>query len=111
MNRKELGRITHATFGYGGYQDAQFGLSIVLEGSEWGTSSFKGEWSLDIDCSEHCKWTEEDRSNGYAEVVRFLNKTLKDAKKQHVDELVGVPIEAEFEGVILKSWRILTEVL
>lgn len=109
--RKELGKITNATFGYDGYQDAQFGFGVVLEGKGWGVSDFKGGWSLDIDCSEHCKWTEEDRSNDYATVVRFLNKTLQDAKKRHVAELVGVPIEAEFDGMILKSWRVLTEVL
>jgi hypothetical protein len=28
-----------------------------------------------------------------------------------IDKLVGVPIEAEFDGMELKNWRILTEVL
>ena len=43
--------------------------------------------------------------------MRFLSKTLKEAKVSDVKDLVGVPVEIEFEGNSLKDWRILTEVL
>lgn len=32
----ELGKITKATFGLGGYQDAQVGLWLTFEGKGWG---------------------------------------------------------------------------
>ena len=60
------------------------------------------------------KWTEEDRSKQYDEIMRFLSKTLADAKVQDVSQLVGKPVELTLEGGgfgTLKSWRILTEVL
>ncbi len=38
-----------------------------------------------IKCSEHTKWTEEDRTNNIGETVRFLSKLLKDAKVDSVD--------------------------
>jgi hypothetical protein len=36
---------------------------------------------------------------------------LNDAKVNSVDRLKGVPVEATFDGNLLKEWRILTEVL
>jgi hypothetical protein len=109
--KKVLGKIARATFGYGGYQDVMFGLSVTLEGEGCGTGDFSGWWALDIDCGENTKWTEADRDAKYAEAVRLLNQTLLDAKKRHVAELVGTPVEITFEDRVLKSWRVLTEVL
>jgi uncharacterized protein YajQ (UPF0234 family) len=44
-------------------------------------------------------------------MVKKINKLLKDAKVKTIDELQGKPIEIINEGLKLKSWRILTEVL
>lgn len=108
----KLGRISNVRFGHGGYQDTQIGISFTLEGQGWGVSDFKGDWDAElIEHTEHCKWTEINRDKNYADTVRYLSQLLKDAKKDTVDELKGVPIEVTFEGNILKSWRILTEVL
>lgn len=106
---KRLGRIAGARFGYGGYQDAMFGLS--LEGEGWGVSDFQGGWSLDIEVSQHTKWTEADREVAFAQAVRLLNDTLRQAKKRHIAELVGVPVEVTFDGMVISSWRVLTEVV
>ena len=61
--------------------------------------------------SEHTKWTEEERTKGIDETIRFISKLLKDAKVDSVDKLKNIPVEVTFEGVMLKEWRILTEVL
>lgn len=107
--RTELGRIQKASFGYGGYQDAMIGLSLTLGGKAWGVGDFKGAWG--IERSERCQWTEEDRLRQLGEACMFLKDVLQKAGKQSVDELIGVPIEASFDGNILKSWRVLDEVL
>ena len=109
MPRKELGKIQAATFGWGGYQDAQFGFSVTLAGEAWGVGSFRGAWG--IARSDHAQWTEEDRLRELGETALYVRDLLKAAKKQHVAQLVGVPIEATFDGNLLKDWRVLTEVL
>lgn len=109
VTRTELGYIKQASFGYGGYQDAMIGLSITLGGKSWGVSHFKGAWG--IDRSEHAKWTENERHYQLGEACMFLRDLLQKAGKTSVSQLVGVPIEATFEGTLLRSWRVLDEVL
>ena len=109
---KKLGKISSAKFGVGGYQDAMIGLhlSFTMEGS--GVNQSKCAWDQNIiKCSEHCKWTEEDRSRDYAEIMRFVSDLLYQSKKDDVSKLVGVPVELTFDGMTLKDWRVLTEVL
>lgn len=111
MSDKRIGKVQHATFGAGGYQECQIGLGVTL-GSEkdcWGVRDFRGPWS--IKRSEGCKWTEEDRIREAGETVMWLSDILKAAKKQYVHELVGVPVEVEFEGMRMKAWRVLTEAI
>jgi hypothetical protein len=108
--RKELGKITAATFGLGGYQDCQIGFWLTLGGQSWGVSaSGGGAWALPHD--ERCKWTEEDRARELAAAAMKLAETLTLARVNNVQDLVGVPVEATFDGNQLKSWRVLTEVL
>jgi len=106
----KLGRIASVKFGLGGYQDSQIGLSFTLEGQGWGVGDFYGGWSTSID-SKGAQWTEADRNARYAETLRYLNKLLVEAKKEDVNGLRGIPVEVTFDRNILKSWRILTEVL
>ena len=109
---KKLGKIESVRFGLGGYQDACLGLSVTLSASGWGVGDFKGSWDAEsVKRSEYTKWTEEERSKGYDETMRYLSKLLKDAKVDSVDKLKGVPVEVTFDGNMLKEWRILTEVL
>jgi len=43
--------------------------------------------------------------------MRFVSKLLKEAKVDNVDKLKGIPVEVTFDGMMLKEWRVLTEVL
>jgi hypothetical protein len=88
-----LGKIEKVKFGYGGYQDAMFGVSFTLSNSGSGVCDFKGAWSSDIEVGEYTKWTEEDRSKQNDEMVRYINKLMKEAKVRTIDELQGIPVE------------------
>lgn len=107
--RTELGRITKATFGFGGYQEAMIGLSLTFGGKGWGCGHFDGAWG--IERSEGTKWSEEDRVLLLGEACLRLRDILAKTHKQDVAELVGVPVECSFDGTLLKSWRVLEEVL
>jgi hypothetical protein len=43
--------------------------------------------------------------------MRFVSKLLKEAKVNRVENLKDVPVEVTLDGMLLKEWRILTEVL
>jgi hypothetical protein len=104
----ELGKIRVALFGYGGYQDAQFGLTLEFEGKGWGVGTFIGPWARR---TSGAKWTLDDQARQWAEMCAKLRDILEDAKKQHIGQLVGVPVEVTFEDRMLKDWRVLTEVM
>jgi hypothetical protein len=104
-----LGKIVRISLGYGGYQDAEFGVTAVLEGKGWGTIDFKGYWAHKP--NEHCQWTERDQSNALIAVLRWVQSLLDAAKVQRLDQLTGKPIEVTFENGRLETWRILEEVL
>lgn len=107
--RKELGRITKASFGWGGYQDVMIGLSVSLGGQSWGVDDFHGAWGNDR--ALNAQWTEESRLTHLGNACMFLRDLLKAAKVSDVSALVGTPIEASFDGQKLSSWRVLTEVI
>jgi len=111
---KRIGKIQHVSFGLGGYQNAQLGISFTLGSDKdgWGVGDFKGNWDAEtIEHSKNCEWTEEERDKSYAETMRYLSKLLRQAKVKDVSELKGIPVEVTFEGNVLKEWRILEEVL
>jgi hypothetical protein len=109
---KRLGKIESVSFGLGGYQGAMLGIHITLGDGSWGVGATKANWDAEqIEWSKHTQWTEEERDGWYAEIMRYVSKLLKDAKVDSVDKLKGKPIEATFDGTMLKEWRILTEVL
>jgi hypothetical protein len=107
--RTEIGWIEHAHFGSGGYQDAQFGLSLTFSGDGWGCGTFEGFWASKP--SEYAKWSNEDRRNSFADTVEKLIKILEDARVKSVEKLAGAPVELTFEGNTLKDWRVLTEAI
>ena len=106
---KEIGKITRADFGWGGYQDIQFGISLQFEGPSWATGTFIGAWGRDW--TPDCKWTEADRGIKLGVACMALAATLKDAKVKSIQELIGKPVEVTFENGTFKGFRILTEVL
>ncbi len=103
-----LAKITRATFGFGGYDDAMMGLGLSFLGDNIGTTDFTGTWATR---SSSAQWTVEDQRSHFADAVEKLRDTLRAAKKSHVAELVGTPVELTFDGNRLTSWRVLTEVL
>jgi hypothetical protein len=107
--RKELGKVKSASYGFGGYQECQFGLSVSLGAASWGVSDFWGFWSDDP--GPGAKWTKEDQHRFHGETVDRIHKLLSSAKAKDVASLVGKPVEVEFDGMMLKSWRVLTEVI
>lgn len=115
MEKKYLGKITHVSFGLGGYQDIQFGLSVTLEGQGIGTNAFIGgawDYSFMKDPGENARWTEEDRTKIMIEMLRKISELLKSAKIESIDQLKGKPVEMTIDNDnTLKDWRILEEVL
>jgi len=104
-----LGKISHAKLGFGGYQDAQFGLSLTFSGDGWGCGTFYGTWA---ERSAGAKWTMESQSERFADVMYKLRDLMIDAKVTDVRGLVGIPVECTFDDArSLSDWRILKEVL
>ena len=111
--RKKIGKIKNINIGYGGYQDAMFGVTVTLGSDKecWGVGDFKGAWGMRTKVTEYTKWTEEDRQKTFADTMVFLDELMQKAKVSTIDELEGVPVEVTFEGMALKEWRVLEEVL
>jgi len=107
--RKELGSIKKAHIGFGGYQDAMLGATFELGGNSWGVGDFWGFW--DTEWTPNCAWSEKDRIEYLGNTFLRIGKLLKEAKCDSFDDLVGTPVEVEFDGNLLKSWRVLGEVL
>ncbi len=110
---KRLGKLVKPKFGICGYQDAMLGFSATITGNDgWGVGCNFSAWDANkIECSEYAQWTEEDRSKQYDDIMRYISDLLHKAKVTSVDQLDGIPVEATFDGNMLKEWRILEEVL
>lgn len=110
--RKALGKIKTVTFGHGGYQGCCIGINFELGGEHWGVGAGMTAWDANlIKHTEHCKWTEADRNQEYVDIMRYVSDLLRDAKVSDIAKLQGIPIEATFDGNMLKGWRVLKEVL
>lgn len=110
--KKELGKITKAKFGLGGYDGVMIGLHLTFSIGSSTVNWTKSDWDPEIiKLSEHTQWSEADRDANFSEIVRYLSKVLNEAKVDSVDRLIGIPVEITLDGNTLKSWRVLTEVL
>lgn len=107
--KKELGKIQSASFGHGGYQNAQIGVFFAFEGDGWGTGDFWGFWNGER--NEDAQWTEMDRLAALGATVMRLDQILLDAEVNSVENMVGVPVEITFDHWKMVSWRVLKEVL
>lgn len=109
---KKLGKIESVRFGHVGCQDVGLGIAFSFSFDGSGVCDSRSYWDAElVDCSEHCKWTENNRDAAYSDIMRYISKLLADAKVDDLSELKNKPVEVAFEGNVLKSWRILTEVL
>lgn len=110
--RKELGRIQSIRVGHVGYQDAFLGVAFTLGGKGWGVGDSWGFWSPHIvKHDDNTNWTEASRQAEIFNAFARLSELLKTAGMDDSNKLVGLPVECTFEGMSLKSWRLLTEVL
>jgi len=96
MTGKVLGKIRSATFGINDVD--MLGVTFDLAGESWACGEFWGEVPKFINVS-------------FGKIALRIRKLLLAAKKDSIEELAGTPIEAEFDGNLLKSWRVLTEVV
>jgi hypothetical protein len=110
---KKLGKIDSIQFGVGGYNEAMFGcnFNFTFNGCCGCGDFISGGWVNTITISEYTKWTEEDRSKSRLEMINRIETIMSDAKVDDITNLRGKPVELTFDGMTLKSWRILTEVL
>ena len=96
-------------------EESKLGLKaiLVLEGSSEVVDFTNWSWCKTIVPAEGIhSWNELHREESYCVLMRRINELLLDAKKDSLQKLVGVPIEAKFKDRnLLQSFRILTEVL
>jgi len=112
MREKRLGKLGDVKFGLGGYQDSMIGLHVAIDMKGSGVGDSKSAWDCNrVVWNERCKWTEENRSEQYDEIMRYLSDLLYAAKVDTIDQLKGIPVEVTFEGTLLKEWRVLEEVI
>lgn len=114
--KKILGKIEDVSFGLGGYQDAQFGLTLVLKMRGFSTCVFiSGGWAhgiVDPDIKNSNKWNESDRDKSMSEMCKKISQILQDTKVRNIDSLKGKPVEIASEGWNKDfSWRIVEELL
>jgi hypothetical protein len=111
MSHKVFGKIRRVSYGYGGYQGAQFGIEFELGGTDWATGDFWGFWGGEW--SQGCKWTPEEQIHCHGDIAMRISRLLTSARVQTVADLKDIPIEAVLasESTRLESWRVLTEVL
>lgn len=112
MERKELGKIEKAELvTNGGYGDGMFGIRFELRSGGTGVGDFWGYWGTHVQPGNNSKWTEENRASSRSDVFLRLETVMRNANVKNFNELKGVPIEITYQGNMLKSWRVLTEVV
>jgi hypothetical protein len=107
----KLGKIMHAEFGFGGYNDDMIGLNLTFSGKGWGIGDFMGFWANDPSTSAN--WSLHDQDIQFAEIMRKVRKFLREANVDSISKLKGKPVEVSISDATntLYSWRILTEVI
>ena len=109
MTEKILGKITFAEFGT--IRDYPFLIGLQLGFDLAGGASIMDGGKYTVNISPACKWEKYDRADAVVKTVEFVDKILKDAKVNHVSELINKPVEVTIENNTFKDFRILTEVL
>ena len=106
----QIGVISNVKLGFGGYQDAMFGLSLSFDFKGSGVNAFiSGGWRGKR--SEHDNWTDQDRSNQQGVLCMKISELLDQAKVDDVTKLKGKPVECSFNNMELVNWRILEEAI
>lgn len=105
INERTIGKIAKARFGYYDESSGAFGFHFDLSGSGWGVGHslliFRG-------FGPACTPAESEAAGRAMESAEQL---LKDAKVHTLDQLVGKPVVVDFDGMVCRGFRIMTEVL
>ncbi len=106
MIQTKLGKIRSVYFGYGGYDDAMFGITFQLGNDGWGVFDFRGAWERDIDTLD--KNTAEKHVMNIYNVWYGILNIMHDAKVKSINDLIDIPVEVTFNDQDqLTSWRVL----
>jgi len=103
---KTLGKITSFKFGINEWCMGSF-LTLSCDGCCVNTNNV-------YNCTKHTeysKWTPEDQKDWAAKALMTLHDWMEEAQVSDVSEMVGIPVEVTWNGNLMKSWRILTEVI
>jgi len=68
-------------------------------------------WDPQTVNSDKAKWSGEDRDKDLSIIMRRISELLDAAKVSSLSELNGKPVEITISENMIKSWRILTEVI
>lgn len=108
-DRVELGKIKRVWIGN---WDGRFGVWIDLGQDGWGVTDCRyWWWGKKTKVTERTQWTELSRSEARVQAILHLEVLCDQAKVDDVAKLVGKPVEVTFDGMTLKGWRLLTEVI
>lgn len=112
-DRKILGQLTAARYGFD--SDGRFGLQITLRMADGlSAQTFHGTPRIELYDGERrylADLSSDDYVTALAEHQIWLIDTMFRAKKRQVEQLAGTPIEVVVDDRMVKSWRVLTEVL
>lgn len=106
MTNKRLGKIESAYIGTVHDQPFMFGLILSFSSDIWTVGS-SHVMNMEGEC-------EEAKRNACEKIMKEVYNLLKQAKVTTVGDLVGIPVEIEYQGThnnVFKSFRILKEVL
>jgi len=107
MTEKLLGKITSAEFGQVKDNEYLFGLQLTFILGCVGVST--NQYCENI--SKECDWPTLTRACAFTKIIDDINQILTDAQCHYVSELVNKPVEVTVENMMIKEFRILTEVL
>jgi hypothetical protein len=107
--RKELGKIETVSFGI---RDGRLGLHLEFtfgaKGCIW------SEWTWDfvsVERTNNAQWTELEREQRAVELMKKISRYLNEAKVTSISDLKNIPVECSFLGNMMRSWRVLKEVI
>lgn len=107
MSETKFGKINSVRFGQCYDRPFLFGIFFDLSFDGYG-ASFNESYNISPDCKWSC---EGEKRAAFMAMCEYVNGLLNDAMVNYVDELKGKPIEVTVENHMVKSFRILTEVL
>lgn len=107
MDGKFLGKIQSVTLGFDdrGWFGPMFDLRFD------GASSVGDSRTIPPVYKDTFSYTPEEWAEKLRDDYAFIYVAMRDAGVSDFNKLAGTPIEVEIEGNMLKSWRVLKEVL